>query len=203
MTFQQELNSWFAPKDSPNNCPPPRVGEQAPRSTKLELQPNHRTIIAFLRHCGCPFAEKTYLLLRESAKSHQDIDFIAVSHSDQASTDKWVRSIPQFGSESENLRVVVDDTKEAYAAYGLGISSWLHVLSPASMMNVFSLARREGISNRPTESGTRWQTSGTFAIGEDGIVKWGGPASRADDIPDFEEVVKTLDPVHGVSQSKL
>lgn len=57
------------------------------------------------------FAEKTYLLLRESAKSHQDIDFIAVSHSDQASTDKWVRSIPQFGSESENLRVVVDDTK--------------------------------------------------------------------------------------------
>lgn len=42
------------------------------------------------------------------------------------------------------------------------------------MMNVLSLARREGISNRPTESGTRWQTSGTFAIGEDGIVKWGG-----------------------------
>ena len=120
------------------------------------------------------FAEKTYLRLRESAKTHRDIDFIAVSHSDQASTDKWVKSIPQYGSEPDNLRLVVDDKKEAYAAYGLGISSWMHVLSPASMMNVFSLARTEGISNRPTESGTRWQTSGTYAIGEDGNVKWGG-----------------------------
>lgn len=69
------------------------------------------------------FAEKTYLLLRESAKSHQDIDFIAVSHSDQASTDKWVRSIPQFGSESENLRVVVDDTK--VGTNGGGVWCWL------------------------------------------------------------------------------
>lgn len=68
----------------------------------------------------------------------------------------------------------VNMVQDAYSAYGLGISSWLHVLSPASMMNVFTLARKEGISNRPTESGTRWQTSGTYAIGEDGKIKWGG-----------------------------
>lgn len=64
--------------------------------------------------------------------------------------------------------------QEAYNAYGLGISSWGHVLSAGSMWNVWNLAKNEGISNRPTESGSRWQTSGTFAIGEDGRVKWGG-----------------------------
>ncbi|KAI5359227.1 Putative alkyl hydroperoxide reductase subunit C/ Thiol specific antioxidant [Septoria linicola] len=200
MTYQQEFNSWFAPKNGPASAEPPKVGEKAPQPSKLELQTGKRTVIAFLRHCGCPFAEKTYLRLREAAKTHRDIDFVAVSHSGQDSTDKWVKSIPQYGSEPSNLRLVVDDKKEAYAAYGLGISSWLHVLSPASMMNVFSLARKEGISNRPTESGTRWQTSGTYAIGEDGKVKWGGPASRADDVPDFEQIVQYLS---ASSQSKL
>ena len=44
--------------------------------------------------------------------------------------------------------------------------------------------------NRPTESGSRWQTSGSFAVDRNGVVKWGGAAVRADWIPDFEDAVK-------------
>ncbi|KAF2207749.1 hypothetical protein CERZMDRAFT_122597 [Cercospora zeae-maydis SCOH1-5] len=199
MTLQQEFNSWFAPRSNNETPtpPPPQIGSQAPQPPILSLQPNQPTILAFLRHCGCPFAEKTYLLLRSAAKSHRDITFLTISHSDRASTDKWLRSLPQSGSEPSNLHVIVDAEREAYTAYGLAISSWGHVLAPGSMWNVWNLAKYEGISNRPTESGSRWQTSGTFAIGKDGRVVWGGPANRADDIPDFEEAVRALEGEEG------
>ena len=45
-------------------------------------------------------------------------------------------------------------------------------------------------SVRPTESGSRWQKSGSFAVDRNGVVIWGGAAERADWIPNFEEAVK-------------
>lgn len=88
--------------------------------------------------------------------------------------------------------MIVDEERDIYAAYGLGNSSWMHVLSPASMYNVFNLASKEGIKNRPTESGSRWQQGGYWGIGQDGKVRWGHPAERADDVPDFEEGVRAV-----------
>jgi hypothetical protein len=191
MTFQQELASWFAPKGSPAT-ETPSMGFEAPQSPKLELSCNP-TIITFLRHCGCPFAEKTFLNLREIAKSHRSTDFIAVSHSSNEATQTWLKSLPQHGSEPDNLRVVVDESREIYSAWGLGVSGYAHVLSPASMYQVWKLGREHNIWNRPTESGSRWQTSGSFAVDADGIVRWGGPASRADDVPTFKEAVTALE----------
>ena len=150
-------------------------------------------MIAFLRHCGCPFAEKTFLNLREVAKSHKEIDFVAVSHSSEEATNSWLRNLPQAGSEPSNLRVVIDEKVEIYAAWGLGSSSYAHVLSPGSMYGVWRLGREEGIWNRPTESGSRWQTSGYFAVDSEGVVRWGSAAKRADDIPDFEAAVLAVD----------
>jgi len=57
---------------------------------------------------------------------------------------------------------------------------------------VWKLGREEGIWNRPTESGSRWQISGSFAVDGEGVVRWGGAASRADDVPDFEKAVEAL-----------
>lgn len=170
---------------------PPKIGTEAPRPAKLAIEPSKQTIIAFLRHCGCPFAEKTFLNMREAARTHSDIDFIAVSHSEEEHTQKWLKSLPQYGSDPGNLRVVTDSEREAYGAYGLGTSGWAHVLAPSALSSVFQLSK-DGISNRPTESGSRWQTSGTYGIGADGMIKWGGPASRSDDMPDFEEAVREL-----------
>ena len=191
MTFQQEFNSWLSPS-GPETAEPPKIGERAPSTGKLQLPDGKPAIITFLRHCGCPFAEKTFLNMRAAAQTHSDIDFVAVSHSDETSTDTWLKSIPQFGSEPPNLRVVVDDGKEAYAAWGLGTSSFMHVLNPTSMMSVFKLKRDEGIGQRPTESGNRWQTAGSFGVAANGIVRWGGPAQAASDIPDVEDAVKAV-----------
>jgi len=193
MTFIQELTSWlFAPK-APRTSTIPQPGQPAPDTPKIPLEPHKRTIIAFLRHCGCPFAEKTFLHMREAAQRHPDVDFIAVSHSDQRATDNWLQSLPDAGSKSGNVRVVVDDKLEGYAAWGLGPSGLLHVLNPTSLGAVSTLGK-EGIRVRSTESGSRWQTSGTYAVGGDGRVKFGGPARRADDMPDFEQFVREAGP---------
>ncbi|RMX79552.1 hypothetical protein D0869_08225 [Hortaea werneckii] len=231
MSLQQEFSSWFAPKpptnddkNKPNNekdeddIPPvPKIGEQPPSVPKLSFQPppNRKdgapprpTILAFLRHCGCPFAEKTFLNLREAARNHRSpqdqqdgtIDFIAISHSSAPATETWLQSLPQAGSEPGNLRVIVDEELEIYRAWGLGVAGYTHVLSPRALGEVWRLGSEEGIWNRPTESGSRWQVSGFFAVGGDGdgegergmVVKWGRAAERADDVPDFEEGVRSL-----------
>jgi hypothetical protein len=50
----------------------------------------------------------------------------------------------------------------------------------------------ENIWNRPTESGTRWQTSGAWAADGDSVVRWGAVGQAASDIPDFEEALKMI-----------
>jgi len=181
--------SWTTPKELREV---PSAGSPAPDVPSLDLPKDGRPVVlAFLRHAGCPFAEKTYLDLREVAKEHRDIDFMAVSHSSGTATSTWLKSLPQAGSKPGNLRTVVD--AESYAAFGLGPSSFAHVLSPAGLYEVWRLGQQEGIWNRPTESGSRWQTSGFFAIDSEGIVRWGRAARRADDIPDFEDAVEAVE----------
>jgi hypothetical protein len=196
MSFQQELSSWFAPRDGQTTPDPPSVGAKAPTTSKIQLS-SAPLIVAFLRHCGCPFAEKTFLNLREVARAHRDISFVAVSHSSQAATDTWLASLPQAGSEPDNLQVVVDESREAYTAWGLGVSSFGHVLSPSGLYSVWKLGREEGIWNRPTESGSRWQTAGSFGVDANGVVRWSRPAQGADEIPDFEEGARAVEAGEG------
>jgi hypothetical protein len=61
------------------------------------------------------------------------------------------------------------------------------------MWSVYKLGSQEKIWNRPTESGSRWQTSGAWAVDKEGVVKWGRVSKAADDVPDFEEAVKVLE----------
>ena len=146
MTFQQELSSWFAPRDDKTTPDPPAIGSKAPATSKIQLS-LAPLVITFLRHCGCPFAEKTFLNLREVARDHRDTTFLAISHSSQAATDSWLASLPQAGSEPDNLQVIVDEDREAYSAWGLGVAGFGHVLSPAASMEFGSWAARR-------ESGT-------------------------------------------------
>lgn len=60
-------------------------------------------------------------------------------------------------------------------------------------MSVFKLGREEGIWNKPTESGNRWQTAGSFCVDGQGVVQWSQPAQSADDIPDFAEGLKLVE----------
>lgn len=133
--------------------------------------------------------------MRETAARSPNVHFIAVSHSSEAHTTKWLAEVVS-GSSNEgspaNLDLEVDDKREIFAAWGLGVASFWHVLSPRGLYEVYRLAKEEGIANRPTESGYRWQTSGSWAVDGQGKVAWGMPMSVANEIPDFDEAVEAV-----------
>lgn len=190
MTLRQELSSWLSPS-SVEVHPAPSFGSKAPSTTQLALpaSPGKPTILTFLRHCGCPFSEKTFLSLQNAASTHPNITFIAISHSDQSSTEKWVEAIGGAGP----IKIIVDTDRTIYGQWGLGISGFWHVLNLRGLWSVYQTGKRDDIWNRPTESGSRWQTSGSFAVDGEGIVRWGHAAPSADWIPDFEEAIRAVE----------
>ena len=99
--------------------------------------------------------------------------------------------------------MIVDEDRELYARWGLGVSNTWHVLK--SMYSVYTLGRDEKIWNRPTESGNRWQTAGSFAVNGEGIVKWASPATSAGDISYFKDALGALHQgsQESIGQSKL
>lgn len=130
-------------------------------------------------------AEKVFLKLREAADQNPNIHCIAVSHSDQPSTEKWVKDVGGAGK----VEVLVDHERHLFAVYGLTASSFWAVLNPWSLSNVVNLGKQEGIWNRPTESGSRWQTAGLFAVNGGGKVVYSHPAQTADDLGDVKVAV--------------
>ena len=200
MSFSQEFWSWFSNPQPPRGITlgsPPNLGDKAPSSEKLLLpDPQGKPVIlAFLRHCGCPFAEQTFRALRAGAAANKNIHFIAISHSSTSATEKWVKDVG--GSRENNsapaVDVIVDEQCEIYTQWGLGATSLAHVLNPSALYAVYALGREKGIWNKPTESGSRWQRSGAWAVDEKGVVIWGHAAERADDTIDVEEAVKALE----------
>ena len=136
----------------------------------------------------CSVAEKSFKKLRDYASKNKGVNCIAVSHSDEQATEKWVIAV---GGEWDT-KVIVDSDRDIYAQWGLGVSSTWHVLNPWSLYAVYKLGKQEDIWNKPTESGSRWQTSGSFAIDGNGVVKWVKISQAADDLPDFQEAIQAV-----------
>ncbi|KUL82338.1 hypothetical protein ZTR_10517 [Talaromyces verruculosus] len=195
MTFSTEVSSWCSPKAVELSAAP-QIGSKAPSCPELPLPAANGkpTIVTFLRHCGCPVAEATFLDIRKASSQQPDINFIAVSHSDEPSTTKWVTAVRGMGEprSSNTVTVLVDPERKIYAQWGLGTTSWSHVLSLKALMNIIKLGSEKGIWNRPTESGTRWQSGGFWAVDASGVVRWGRAARRADDYIDVDEAIKAV-----------
>ncbi|KAI1384649.1 uncharacterized protein F4822DRAFT_433192 [Hypoxylon trugodes] len=187
-SITQEIESFKTPT-AKELSPVPKVGDKAPVHPNLDLPIDKPTIIVFLRHCGCPFAEKTFKKLTALSTQYKEVHFVAISHSSPEATERWVVKV---GGNWE-VRVVVDYERELYSRWGLGVSNTWHVLGPLTLYRTLRLAKDEDIWNRPTESGSRWQTSGAFAItAADGVVTWAKVAASADDIPDLEAAIASL-----------
>lgn len=124
---------------------------------------------------------------------HPDVYFVAVSHSSPEATERWVIQV----GGNWDVEVVIDEERELYAQWGLGVSNTWHVLSPVVLYKTLQLGKQENIWNRPTESGSRWQTAGAFAIsppaaGDAATVRWAHVASAATDLPDLVQALAAL-----------
>ena len=128
MTWQTELNSWLSPP-SVQTAETPTVGQKAPPTPKLNIpaKDGKPTIISFLRHCGCPFAEKTFLNMRDMAAAHRDVDWVAVSHSEQGATERWLAALPEPEKNTQpNLHVIVDAEREVHCGHTRSYTRRIH-----------------------------------------------------------------------------
>jgi hypothetical protein len=163
----------------------PVVGDRAPA---LPVTPAETpTVVAFLRHVGCPFAEATFRSLRERAARTPGIRFVAVSHAPQAATASWCDAV---GGDAGAVELVVDEQRTLYGSWGLGPSSLSHFLGLRSLRSVAALARQGTRNRHPV--GTRWQTAGTFAVDAGGVVRFAHVPAHAGELPDLDAAVTAV-----------
>lgn len=135
-----------------------------------------------------PVAEKIFRQLRDVSEQHPDVHCIAISHSDKSATDKWLQDVGGSGK----IEVLIDDEMKTFAEYGLGYSSFWAVLNPSSLSAAMNIGKNEGIDIRPTQSGSRWQTAGLFAVDGRGQITYSHPAKTSDDLGDLKEALQSI-----------
>ncbi|KAI4641609.1 hypothetical protein J4E93_007706 [Alternaria ventricosa] len=186
------LQSWTTPPPPQNPVrKSPNIGDRAQSHPKLQFPTadGRPTILLFLRFCGCPFSEKLFLTLRTLANKHTSIHFVAISHCTPAATTEWVKKL----GGAWNVDVVVDQDRELYALWGLGIATWGHVLHPRNGYNQVMLRKNEGVWGQLVGEGAcRWQVGGSYSVDGRGVVTWGGPMQSADEAIPFEHGVMSL-----------
>lgn len=127
--------------------------------------------------------------MRSLANRHTSIRFVAVSHCTPQATKAWVNKV----DGAWNIEVVVDENRELYALWGLGVSSYAHLLNPRNGFHQIMLGKNEGVWGQDVgEGGNRWQTGGAYAIDEQGVVRWGGPMKSVDEAIPLEDACAAL-----------
>lgn len=173
----------FARPPELDTAEPPELGAPAPALSALLPRP---TVVAFLRHVGCPFAEATVRALDEFGTAHPGIDVVAVTHSPQRPSQAWCAAFGGPGS----VRLVPDPDREQYAIWGVGLSDREHFAGPRSLAAVRELLA-QGIHNRRAH-GSRWQRAATFAVDATGVVRWRHLPVHAGDLPPLAEAGAAL-----------
>lgn len=144
------------------------------------------SIIVFLRHTGCPFAEAMIKDLSDIAETHPELTCIAVCHGEKGVTQAWLN---EFELSSE-LQIEIDENREIYGKWGLGYAGIRHLLHLGTLVNLAKLFL-EGIHNRDA-SGTRWQPHASFLISPKQTVEWCHYPKHAGDIPKLYSAIKNI-----------
>lgn len=77
-------------KGSPSNVP--EIGEPAPQLDGINYTSGPH-LIAFVRHCGCPFAEAEVKSLAKVQTKNSNVYIIIVAHSKEDVVNDWFERI--------------------------------------------------------------------------------------------------------------
>ncbi|KAG8868497.1 hypothetical protein FRB97_002343 [Tulasnella sp. 331] len=80
-----------------------------------------------------------------------------------------------------------------YSNWGISQLTASSLLGHSVIANVAKLAKEQGIKNTTTH-GSRWLSSGAFAVDERGTIAWSHVAKSADDVSDLKAAVAALKP---------
>jgi hypothetical protein len=163
----------------------PMLGAPAPEWQLFTVR-RVPSLVVFLRHVGCPFAEATFRALRDIAEAHRWIACYAVCHGDVKEISRWISALCGSG----DVHLVHDQSRWLYGRWGLGYTTISHFIGPSALKMLLRLLGR-GVRNR-SASGTRWQRSGAFAIDADGRIIWMNVARHAGDLPDLADALMAV-----------
>jgi hypothetical protein len=94
--------------------------------------------------------------------------------------------------------IVADPERTAYAAFGLGRTSWSRILRAGVIWRYMKLIFRGGKVRRVAEGEDALQTGGDFLIDGERRLIWGHTSADPTDRPTVEEIlgqIKTGDPL--------
>jgi len=195
-SYLPALQSIIPTFGGPTVSPLPDISGPAPSALgPVSFPSGAPTLIAFVRHCGCPFAEKEIQLLAAETKKNSSLHVIIIQHSEQSVTEDWFASLngPSLFPSKERYTLVSDPQRNLYARWGIGQLGWGSMVNGDVMRKLNEQKTKEGIDLRPTGKGSyRWQNSGGFAVDREGKVRWSKVAKDSSDICDFKEAARTI-----------
>ncbi|TKX26722.1 hypothetical protein C1H76_0876 [Elsinoe australis] len=153
------------------------------------------TLVAFVRHCGCPFAEKEVRLLADEADRNASLRIVIVQHSSEADTRDWFERIggTTLFPDQSRVTLVSDVNRELYAAWGIGQLGWGQMVNADIMRRLHENKVKEGLDLTKSDwTSYRWQNSGGFAVDREGRVRWRHLASDSSDVCDFRKAADAL-----------
>lgn len=194
MVVQESLSfvKSLLPRDTPKVCEAPRVGSHAPGG--LSIPSGYPTIVAFVRHCGCPFAAKEVQDLGKQVRKYPNLRVIIVQHSEEQVTNEWFKVIggpAAFGYGLSRVSLVSDPGLKIYAAWGVGALGWAGLLFANGLFKLKKLAD-EGFSTFTSDGSWRWQGSAGFALDASSIIRWKKVAKDAGDMCDYAAAARSL-----------
>jgi len=195
-SYLPALQSILPSFSGPIVSPLPDISGHAPSSLgPITFPTGNPVLVAFVRHCGCPFAEKEIHLLATETKKNSTIHVVIVQHSELSVTQDWFDSLsgPSLFPSSDRYTLVADPERELYARWGIGLLGWGGMVNADVMKALNEQKTKEGIDMRPTGKGSyRWQNSGGFAVDRDGRVRWRKVAKDSSDVCDYKEAARTI-----------
>ncbi|KAF4555224.1 Hypothetical protein D9617_3g022960 [Elsinoe fawcettii] len=192
-TFTSVLPKPFGPKAATL----PEIASEAPTSLgPCTFGPaGPPTLVAFVRHCGCPFAEKEVRLLGEESERNAALRVVIVQHSSEADTKDWFERMGGHELFPDQSRVVLvsDVNRELYAKWGIGVLGWTELVNADIMRTLHDGKIKEGLDiTKGDWTGWRWQNSGGFAVDGEGRIRWRHLAKDSSDVGNWKEAADTL-----------
>ncbi|KAK0526220.1 hypothetical protein OC834_004886 [Tilletia horrida] len=178
------------PRTLPSTSAAPSVGSKAPALEGVDFtQSGGPHLVAFVRHCGCPFAQKEVQLLGKAVKDSGDkVKVVIVQHAEQAAIDNWWKAI-EGDKHLPNANIISDPEHKVYAAWGIGSLSFFGLFWPPSLYELIKLGYQEGVVNTATQKGAwRFQNSGGFAIDAQGNVQYSKIARHPGDVVPYDQI---------------